>query len=281
VNNILRAAWLTVALLPGAVAARDATAISQWVVWCAWATVAIAVLVPHPLSLTAIRFFAPMLTLHAAYRIISSSDAVLESGERSWGAIGGLVVLTAVTAAAFLARYGAVHAQAAAYGHEVRHLLRPPVAVLLPVALLWVLVAAAAAVSTYSSSLAAVIVALVITSALAYFSVRRALVLARRWLVFVPAGIAIHDPLVLRDTFMVRTHDVRGLHAAKSGTEAFDTTCTTWGQALELVLSHPHDVSLSEFGARISKTLDRIHVTSLLVAPSQPELVLERRAAKN
>ena len=33
--------------------------------------------------------------------------------------------------------------------------------------------------------------------------------------------------------------------------------------------------------ARISKTLDRIHVTSLLVAPSQPELVLERRAAKN
>ena len=96
-----------------------------------------------------------------------------------------------------------------------------------------------------------------------------------------PAGIAIHDPLVLRDTFMVRTHDVRGLHTAKPGTEAFDTTCTTWGQALELVLSHPHDVSLSEFGARISKTLDQIHVTSLLVAPSQPELALERRAAKN
>lgn len=280
-NNLLRAAWLTVALLPGAIGARDATAISQWVVWCSWAMVAVAVLVPHPLSLTAIRFFAPMITVHAAYRLTTSGDPLFESGERSWGAVGGLVVLVAVTAAAFLARYGQVHAQAAAYGHEMRYLLRPPIAVLLPLALLWVLVATAAAVSTYSSSLTAVITALVIAVALAYFSMRRALVLARRWLVFVPAGIAIHDPLVLRDTFMVRTHDVRGLLAAKPGTEAFDTTCTTRGQSLELVLSHPHDVSLSEFGARISKTLDRIHVTSLLVAPSQPALALERRSAKS
>jgi hypothetical protein len=103
---------------------------------------------------------------------------------------------------------------------------------------------------------------------------RRALVLSRRWLVFVPAGIAVHDPLLLRDTFMVRSHDVRTLHEAKSTTEAFDVTGTTWGTPLELVLSHPHDVSLSPFGARLTRTLDRVHVTALLVAPSRPHAAI-------
>jgi hypothetical protein len=281
VKNSLRAAWLVIALLPGAVGAQRATDISPWVVWIIWALVGIAVLVPHPLSLTMIRFFAPMLMLHTAWRVATSSDPLFEAGDRNWGTVAGLVILVAASATAFFSRYGALHAQAAAYGHEVRHMLRPPVAVLAPLALLWMLVAVAAAVATYASSLPIAVGALIVASALASFSLRRSLVLARRWLVFVPAGIAVHDPLVLRDTFMVRSHDVRGLRIAKPGTEAFDATCTSWGQPLELVLSHPHDVSLSEFGARIKKTLDRLHVTSLLVAPSRPEQALKRQAGQD
>jgi len=279
VHNLVRAAWLSVALLPGVIDAERATELSPWIAWMVWAVVAVAVLVPHPLSLTAVRFFAPLLTLHVAWGIATSGDEFFADGDRNWGPVAGFIVLIAVTAAVFLSKYGALHAQAAAYGHEQRFLLRPPVAVLLPLAMLWALVSGAIAVATYSRSLVAAVIALVVGGALTAFSLRRAHVLARRWLVFVPAGIAIHDPLVLRDTFMVRSHDVRGLGPATPGTEAFDTTCTTWGSPLELVLSHPHDVSLSEFGARISKTLDRIHVTSLLVAPTQPDRVLERRFA--
>jgi hypothetical protein len=99
-------------------------------------------------------------------------------------------------------------------------------------------------------------------------------VLTRRWLVFVPAGIAVHDPLLLRDTFMARGHDVRGLYQRDPMTEAFDATGTTWGTSLTLTLSHPHDVSLSPFGARLAGTLDRLHVTALLVSPSRPEAAL-------
>jgi hypothetical protein len=64
------------------------------------------------------------------------------------------------------------------------------------------------------------------------------------------------------------------LRIAAADTEAFDTTCVTWGEALELQLDHPHDVSLSQFGARIGRTLDRLHVTALLVAPSRPSRAL-------
>ena len=43
----------------------------------------------------------------------------------------------------------------------------------------------------------------------------------------------------------------------------------TWGGNLTLTLSHLHDVSLSPFGARMTGTLDRVHVQSLRVAPSR------------
>jgi hypothetical protein len=199
---------------------------------------------------------------------------VLEESSLRWSTVIALLLMIAVSATAFSARYGSVHAQAAAYGHERRHLLRPPMAVLAPLALVWLVVAALGAVAMRGEQIAVSLSATALFIALAVFMLRRALVLSRRWLVFVPAGIAVHDPLLLRDTFMVRNHDVRALRDAASNTEAFDVTGTTWGTPLELVLSHPHDVSLSPFGARLAGTLDRLHVTALLVAPSRPHIAL-------
>ena len=227
----------------------------------------LAVLVPHPLSLVTVRLLAPLLALHTGVML-------LEGSLLQWGPTVALLLMIAVSATAFSARYGAVHAQAAAYGHERRHLLRPPIAVLAPLALVWLVVAALGAVAVRGEQLAVSLSTAALFIALAIFMLRRALVLSRRWLVFVPAGIAVHDPLLLRDTFMVRSHDVRALRESDSSTEAFDITGTTWGTPLELVLSHPHDVSLSPFGARLSGTLDRLHVTALVVAPSRPEQAL-------
>lgn len=268
---LVRVVWLASALLPDALGTTDSTPLAPWLVWAAWGVVAIAVLVPHPLSLTVIRFVGPMVVVHGVAKA-AMADA-------SWGSLVGLALQSVAVVVGYSSGFGAVHAQAAAYGHERRHLLRPPVAVILPLLLLWLVTAAAggAAVSADSSIPAAT--AGGICALLLFFSVRRALVLARRWLVFVPAGIALHDPLVLRDTFMVRSHDVRALRASTANGEAFDATCTTWGDSLELVLSHPHDVSLSNFGARVSGTLDRLHVTALRVSPSRPQDALADQRA--
>lgn len=258
--SVMRVGWLAAALLPDSLSTLGASLVAAVIVWTAWASVALGVLVAHPLSLTVVRFVAPLVVVHAA---VSSVD----SDASAWQ-VAGVIVMFASTLVAFSSRYGAPHAQATAYGHERRHLLRPPVAVLLPLGVLWVVVASCLAVAVRAESEVLSTGGTVVGVAVCVFAVRRALVLARRWLVFVPAGIAVHDPLVLRDTFMVRQHDVRALHAAPADTQAFDATCTTWGVPLELVLAHPHDVSLSQFGTRVSRTLDRLHVTALLVAPS-------------
>lgn len=232
---------------------------------------ALGVLVLHPRSLTIVRFVVPMLTINSLWQLVTL--------DFSWRNAAATAVLGAVSAVVFNARYGAGHAQAAAYGHERRYMLRPPVAVILPLVVLWLLVTAAAAVAAYAESTVVSVVACIPLIGIGWFSLHRATTLARRWIVFVPAGIALHDPLVLRDTFMVRSHDVRALRPVTAGNEAFDATCTTWGSPIELVLSHPHDVTLSQFGARITRTLDRLHVTALLVSPSQPQRLLADQRA--
>ena len=270
-TNALRVGWLAIAVLPQSLSASNgesgASTVGFWLAWGIWVVIALAVLVPHPLSLVTVRLLAPLLALH-------TGATVLEESTLQWSTVLALLLMIAVSATAFSARYGTVHAQAAAYGHERRHLLRPPMAVLAPLALVWLVVAALGAVAIRGEQLAVSLSTTALFIALAVFMLRRALVLSRRWLVFVPAGIAVHDPLLLRDTFMVRNHDVRALREAASNTEAFDVTGTTWGTPLELVLSHPHDVSLSPFGARLTGTLDRLHVTALMVAPSRPNIAL-------
>lgn len=274
-TNLVRAAWLGIAALPGAMQSGDATVLASWLVWALWAAVAIGVLVPHPLSLVGVRFVAPLLVVNAAWLLVTTPGSGVDTAQR-WGAVGAFFVMLVVAVATYGAAYGATHAQAAAYGHERRHLLRPPVAVILPIVVLWLVVAASGATATHSPSLIVAGVAMAIFLLLVAFTLRRAVVLARRWLVFVPAGIAVHDPLMLRDTFMVRSHDVRSLQVAPNDTAGFDATGTTWGVVLELTLSHPHDVSLSPFATRLTHTLDRLHVTSLLLAPSRPNSALAR-----
>jgi hypothetical protein len=69
------------------------------------------------------------------------------------------------------------------------------------------------------------------------------------------------------------------LRLATGDSEAFDATGTTWGASLELVLAHPHDLSLSNFGARVSGTLDRLHVSALRMSPSRVDDAQQTQAA--
>ncbi len=277
-NNAVRVGWLLVAVVPNGLvvelSAGTGSALSPWLTWALWAMVAVCVLVLHPLSLVTVRLVAPLLVAENGWRVITEREV-----QSAPGAIVGFFVMLVIATATYSAAYGAAHAQAAAYGHERRYLLRPPIAVILPIVVLWLVVLGSGAVANRAASLPVAFGALCVFAAVGTFALRRATVLARRWLVFVPAGIAVHDPLMLQDTFMVRRHDIRGLAAAARDTTAFDATGTTWGVVLELTLSHPHDVSLSPFGTRMTKTLDRLHVSAVLVAPSRPSMALAGDAA--
>jgi hypothetical protein len=281
---LARVTWLALAVVPGALSVPELSGevlrasdnvgrVSAMVLlWLAWAVVAFGMIVLHPLSLAAVRWLSPMIALHVWWMALFANDA-LEVWARLASASCVLVAIVLVLRAEF----GARHVQAAAYGHERRHLLRPPVAVMLPSALVWLVAWALGAVALHAEPSVATAMAALASALVAAFGWRRVSVLARRWLVFVPAGIAVHDPLMLRDTFMVRRHDVRAVGAADkspSSDESFDITGTTWGQPMQITLAHLHDVSLSSFGARMTRTLDRVHVRALRIAPTRADLAL-------
>ena len=271
---VVGVAWLGVAVLPQGIAANGASPLATWLVWSVWLLVAIALWIPHPLSLATVRFLAPLATVHAGWLVASDDDI-----QQRIGSVAGFLVMLAASCLMFAASFGAHHAQAAAYGHERRHLLRPPIAVLLPLLLLWLLVAVGAGLAAFSKSLRVSLPTLLLLVPLVVFAIQRATILTRRWLVFVPAGIAVHDPLMLRDTFMVRSHEVRAIRVASTASTAFDATGTTWGVIVELELDKAHDMSLSQFGARVAGTLDRLHVSAILVAPSRPSVALANDSA--
>ncbi|NCX31496.1 MAG: hypothetical protein EBX18_03100 [Actinobacteria bacterium] len=251
---LARVTWLALAVVPGALSlpeysgealrASDDVGRASAVVllWLAWAVVAFGMIVLHPLSLAAVRWLSPMIAIHVWWMALVADDA-----PEVWARLAAVGCALVVVVVMLRADFGARHVQAAAYGHERRHLLRPPVAVMLPSALVWLVAWALGAVALH------------------------------RWLVFVPAGIAVHDPLMLRDTFMVRRHDVRAVGTADMSPlsdESFDITGTTWGQPVQITLAHLHDVSLSSFGARMTRTLDRVHVRALRIAPTRADVAL-------
>ena len=281
---LARVTWLALALVPGALsvpevsgealrASDDVGRISAVVLlWLAWAVVAFGMIVLHPLSLAAVRWLSPMIAIHVCWMALVADDA-----PEVWARLAAALCALVAVAVMLRAEFGARHVQAAAYGHERRHLLRPPVAVILPSALVWLVAWALGAVGLHAEPSVATAVAALASALVAAFGWRRVSVLARRWLVFVPAGIAVHDPLMLRDTFMVRRHDVRAVGLAEhspSSDDSFDITGTTWGQPVQVTLAHLHDVSLSSFGARMTRTLDRVHVRALRIAPTRADFAL-------
>lgn len=281
---LARVTWLALAVVPGALSlpeysgealrASDDVGRASAVVllWLAWAVVAFGMIVLHPLSLAAVRWLSPMIAIHVWWMALVADDA-----PEVWARLAAVGCALVVVVVMLRADFGARHVQAAAYGHERRHLLRPPVAVMLPSALVWLVAWALGAVALHVEPSIATAIAALASALLAAFGWRRVSVLAQRWLVFVPAGIAVHDPLMLRDTFMVRRHDVRAVSLAEqspSSDESFDITGTTWGQPVQITLAHLHDVSLSSFGARMTRTLDRVHVRVLRIAPTRADVAL-------
>ena len=63
-----------------------------------------------------------------------------------------------------------------------------------------------------------------------------------RWVVFVPAGLRLHDPLALAEPILLRRRSVRSLAAAPAGTRCLDLTAGAAGLALEARLVDPVDL---------------------------------------
>ena len=175
------------------------------------------------------------------------------------------------TAVAFSAETGEAMVQGAAYGQEQRFPLRVPAPVLLPMLLAWLVWAAAVVGGVLllrHRSWAAGAAVVAVAAGLSWLLARRFHRLSRRWLVVVPAGVVLHDHLVLGETLMVQRQNVSAVGLALADTQAADLTGPAAGNAVEITV---RETVLAVFPSSKEHPTGRaIHMQSFLVSPTRP-----------
>ncbi len=258
-------------------AVADRSDAVRWVAgvggWAAWGVVLAAMLIASVRSLTIVRVGAPTSAAVAV--------AVVAAGVSAADLLSFAIPAAITLLVVFTAEFGRSFVQASAYGDEDRFPLRPPAAVGVAAVVTWVLWAAAVVAGPLLLAAQSWIAGAVVT----VLAVAGTVVLAprwhrlsRRWLVLVPAGIVIHDPVVLADTMSLRTTQVRRLRLAPSSTDAADLTGPASGYAVEVDTT---ETITAVFAFTPKHPNGRaIHLTAFLVSPSRPGQALAAAARR-
>jgi hypothetical protein len=253
-----RIAWLAQPLCLGPAlgaalddASRPVQLVASGGAWAGWLGVLVAALVPTTLSLTVLRVGGPAAAAAGLAALLAGGVSVATVAGLVAGLVAAGVCLAPETAEAFV--------DGSSYGDERRLPLRTPAALLAgPAELAWLVVVAGLATGPLLLAARQWLAGIVC--------------LARRWLVFVPAGVVVHDPLVLADPVLLRRSLVRALGPAPADTTALDLTGGAWGLALEARLVEP--ITLFRLAPRRAP-VEVGDISALLVTPSRPGRVLE------
>jgi hypothetical protein len=235
---MLRSTWLAVAIVGGTAlgdASADATVATRWTLgilaWTWWGVAAVALMVLGTLALTVFRV---VITASLAAAIVAT---IVEPGAWTGSFLGVSALGVLLVASPDIATRSV---QASAYGAEYRFTLRPPVAFVAPMVLAWII-----AVGSWMSGpvllaerhwIAGILLCLLaaVATPILGLSFHR---FSRRWIVVVPAGLVVHDPVVMAETVLIRRHDIARVALAPATTTARDLTGVTWGHAIEITMS--------------------------------------------
>lgn len=222
--------------------------------WAAWLSVMVSLCVPAALSLTAVRIVVPAL---AAAGFVAADPA--------WAGLGVFAVVVLLSA-----HVADVLVQGSAYGAETRFALRTPVPYLAPAVLVWSALAASSvggSLLVAAGNLPVGIPVAVIGIILAWRVPVRLHRLSRRWLVVVPAGLVVHDHLVLGETMMVRRGNLGPVTLLAGAGEEADLTGAVPGRRVRIVMTQPEKIILAPITMRTLGTTEALHVVSFAVAP--------------
>jgi hypothetical protein len=278
---LTRGAWVLVALV-GSRAIDDAvdgrTTLAAWTIavacWVAWAIVAAAIAIPAVWTLTIARVVAPVAivaTVASGFAGAPAASVLL---------LGVPAVLTVATL--FSAEVGQVFAQASAYGDEERFVLRVPAAAGVAALVSWIVWAAAVVAAVVSVAAGNWLLAVpcgLLAIGLSWLLFPRWHRLSRRWLVLVPAGLVVHDPVVLADTMMLRRQQIGAVGLARTGTGAADLTGPASGHAVEVATTE--SVTVVYAPTPSERAGKAIHLSAFLVAPSRPGRALAAAARRS
>jgi hypothetical protein len=219
---LVRAAWASLPITAGPAAAgaledwsTPPRAVAEAFLWAAWAITLVAMLAPRPVGLTVVRIVAPAFAALAA--VVLATGAA----DRAESAVALVATLVACLLALALPTMSVASANGVAYGDERRYPLRIPPALwlgLLPVAPLLVAAGVAAGPLLLADGrVVAGIAALAVGLPVAALAARSLHGLSRRWVVLVPAGLVLVDPLTLPDPVLFVRERIHSLRAMERG----------------------------------------------------------------
>jgi hypothetical protein len=275
-----RFVWL---VLPVATGSAFGDALASWstaparvatvLLWLAWGVGLLALFAPRPWGLTALRIVAPLGVIATIATITSTSSGA------------ATIALTNAMLAAILALASPVNeacANALAYGDEWRAPLHVPTPLLIapvPLGILLVGVGAASGPLLLADGRFIVgAIAFVLGMIVAFACVRSLHALSRRWLVVVPAGLTIADPLTLADPVLMRRETITAVRRVSLALPAdtLDLRLGTTAGALEIELTEP-----AAFARRRGRAGgEAVEATGIAVAVVRPVALLELVAAR-
>lgn len=251
------------ALRPASV---DVRVVASTIAWAAWVVGLVATLVPRTTSLTVVRIGAPAALAAALWGALGASVDASDVVALTWSTLTVAVALTPTTADAFV--------DGSSYGPERRMALRTPGPLLFgPVVLAWAVVAAGVASGPLllaAHQWVAGLLALLAGGPAALVAARALHGLSRRWVVFVPAGVVIHDPLALTEPVLFLRDRVRRIGPAERGTDSLDLTARAVGLALALDLTETTTVGLR----RGRRPAELVGANGILFTPGRPGSLL-------
>jgi hypothetical protein len=242
--------------------------------WALWAIALVATLIFHPAGLVALRCTAPL---------------AMAAGVWSWvhGSPTALVVAAGIGAASLAvivvhsAETGLLAVNGPAYPNERRYLLRPSAVLLVgPIPLAGALLAAgivAGPLLLAARQWVAGAAASVIGAGFVLVTSRSLYGVARRFVVFVPAGFVVHDESTLREPVLFRRQDVELIRAAPAGSDSLDLTAGAPGLAVEVLLREKVEVTKVS-GPRDVGTTGK--TARFLIVPTRPGRLLATAAAR-
>ena len=247
-------------------ASRPVQLVASTGLWSGWAVGMIAAFAPHPIALTALRVVAPAAVVAASVAAAAGHPSALAV---AWA--------TVACAWAFAPAFGTACVNGPAYPNERRFLLRPPGALLLgPLPLFWVLSVAGIAAGPLLLAARQWVpggLTLLIGWPVAFLLVKSLHNLSRRWAVFVPAGVVLHDPVVLFDPTLFRRQDVTAFRPATAADAGlFDLSQRAPGIGIAMELDEPTTITLLKPGRREGVA---VHAAGLRFTPTRPCLVIE------
>ncbi len=247
--------------------------------WLTWLAGLVVTFVASSASLTAIRVLGPA-TLAAA---VASALAGATGPTATIAVVAGLIT----TCVCLNREVADCYVNGSSYGDERRYLLRTPAPLLLGPAEAAVALVVAGIVGgpmlVSSGSWVLGAAAIVVGWPMALLSLRALHGLSRRWFVFVPAGVVVHDFTTLIDSLMVRRNEIATIGWASEPTAATDLTANSLGRVIQVSLTAPASLlpRPSRRPGSPAAVVEPIETNAVLITPARAHALLADAAGRH